>query len=178
MEMNSSYTSHLIFVTAAFVLLFGGITCTTLHPPLPLSIKNRDIREEDRHPASLIAIGNNSHPSLSHKAADTIDLRCLTNGLLPEIETQARQVRLVGQLCPTTELSGSDLGTPEIVNQTNGFLATVFTPQEYHFTSDYIYLAAGKNQVLITWEPPGGTKIHSQLALVRRSLNNSKPSPQ
>ncbi|MBK9040476.1 MAG: hypothetical protein IPL83_15155 [Bdellovibrionales bacterium] len=170
--VQGKHLQNLILVTGTAVIALGGVAWSTLHPP---KIDGTEIQTKvNREPTGMVSVVESSHLLTVSDQIDTINIDCLVSGLAPEIETQARQVRLVGRLCQTESKEPTRLENPQIVNQTNGFLATVFVPQTNLFTSDYIYLTIGKNQFLISWEENGKSKLSSNFSLVRRSINNSK----
>lgn len=153
-------------------MLLGGATWSTLRPP---EIDGTEVQTKvNRAPTGMVSVVESSNLLTIRDQIDTVDIDCLVSGLAPEIETQARQIRLVGRLCQTASNEANRLENPQIVNQTNGFLATVFVPQANFFTSDYIYLAIGRNQFLISWEENGKSKLSSNFNLVRRATNSSK----
>lgn len=169
---HRNHLQNLILVTGTAVVLLGGATWSTLRPP---KINGTEIQTKvNRAPTGMVNVVESSNLLTVSDQIDTVNIDCLVNGLAPEIETQARQIRLVGRLCQADSNDANRLENPQIVNQTNGFLATVFVPQANLFTSDYIYLAMGKNQFLISWEENGKSKLSSNFNLVRRSANSSK----
>ncbi|MCB0362214.1 MAG: hypothetical protein KDD35_05815, partial [Bdellovibrionales bacterium] len=125
-----------------------------------------------------IEIAENPHSSIRTDQTDTVQMGCLKNQPLPPIKTHARQIRLVGELCSSTQNDKDDPTLPEILNQTNGFLATVFLPRPRLFTSDYIYLAKGTNQILVSWNTSAESKISTQVTFVRLLPSDSRTSPQ
>jgi hypothetical protein len=56
-----------------------------------------------------------------------------------------KQIRLTGQACGQKRTPAST----EILNEANGFSATVFHPDDKSFTTDYISLAPGQNRIRI-----------------------------
>ncbi len=174
--VQRNHLKNLILVTGTAVIVLGGVAWSTLRPP---KIDGTEIQTKvNRAPTGLVSVVESPQLLTVSDQIDTINIDCLVSGLAPEIETQARQVRLVGRLCQTESKEPVRLENPQIVNQTNGFLATVFVPQTNLFTSDYIYLAIGKNQFLISWEENGKSKLSSNFSLVRRSINNSKTAQE
>jgi len=153
-----------IISTLFLVCILGVITWFTLRPPERLAI--------DRVPAAS-AQNSSGFRALNKIAnlAETLDLNCVTHNQVRKLKTQAHQLRLTGNLCPPLEslLKGNNkYKAPHIINQTNGFLATVFVTQGDLFTSDYIYLVQGRNQVLFTWESKKDKKSYSELLIVRQ----------
>ncbi|MBK7844950.1 MAG: hypothetical protein IPJ71_14895 [Bdellovibrionales bacterium] len=125
--VQRNHLQNLILVTGTAVVLLGGATWSTLRPP---EIDGTEVQTKvNRAPTGMVSVVESSNLLTIREQIDTIDIDCLVSGLAPEIETQARQIRLVGRLCQTASNEANRLENPQIVNQTNGFLATVFVPQ-------------------------------------------------
>jgi len=166
---RETYQFHFVGITAFLVLTLGLVTWATLRYPQP-EAANAHPSVEARAPASQHNINISENPADGTKLngqVETLDLKCITHGQILEHQTQARHLRLVGRLCPNEPLKSAKYPTPDIVNETNGFLATVFVPESNLFTSDYIYLAQGKNQVRLTWTSDKGEKIQSEFVINR-----------
>ncbi|MCB0365688.1 MAG: hypothetical protein H6624_18690 [Bdellovibrionaceae bacterium] len=162
---HKTFQVHFLGVTFTLVGVLGLITWATLRPPQLAD--NQAPGDKSRAPASSINISESSADNKINGQTETLELKCITHGQLLEHQTQARQLRLVGRLCPAKSPKDGKFGVPDIINETNGFLATVFVPESNLFTSDYIYLAKGKNQVRLIWETEEGDKIHSEFVIVR-----------
>lgn len=80
-----------------------------------------------------------------------IEITCIKK---QETEMQASKVRLTGPICGLREAdSKSQQFKTQILNQTNNFEATVFTDVSAgKFSTDYIPLAPGKNQIFIKFD--------------------------
>ncbi|MCB0385717.1 MAG: hypothetical protein KDD43_10010 [Bdellovibrionales bacterium] len=163
---HKTFQLHFLGVTFSLVGVLGLITWATLRPPEIEARRSAD--RSDRTPASHINISESSADNRINGQTETLELNCITHGQLLEHQTQARQLRLVGRLCPPNSPKDGKYQVPDIINETNGFLATVFVPESNLFTSDYIYLAEGKNQVRLTWENTEGEKIHSEFVILRQ----------
>jgi len=74
---------------------------------------------------------------------ETLALSCWDVSQGQSMTTSARWVRLVGRACAETLKTESW----QVSNQSNGFSATVFAPASKQLTTDYIPLAAGKNEI-------------------------------
>jgi hypothetical protein len=173
---RETYQFQFVGITAFLVLTLGLVTWATLRYPHP-EAANASV--DDRAPASQHNINISENPADGTKLngqVETLDLKCITHGQILEHQTQARHLRLVGRLCPTEPLKTNKYPSPDIVNETNGFLATVFVPESNLFTSDYIYLAQGKNQVRLTWTSEKGEKIQSEF-VINREVPISDTSP-
>lgn len=107
--------------------------------------------ESERQPASVPVIDASSISKKDIKnQVVTIDLDCLKRGSLPSIDSSARQVRVRGRLCD--QGLGSKLVSSTIMNRSNGYTASSFHLKGRRFTSDYISLAPGTNQILLSFE--------------------------
>ncbi len=92
------------------------------------------------------------------QASMTLDLDCSDNSVRPPIAVQTRQLRLRTENC---EVDG-------IRNEKNGFAATVFELGDKRYTSDYISLADGENEIKIHKISPDGTKTLISLRVLSR----------
>lgn len=80
--------------------------------------------------------------SPKENVVSTIDLKCLEPRHLDTVTTANRHVRLTGKFC-----NGLSEGDIEITNRTTGFVATVFPVGPSGFTSDYLRLEPGVNEI-------------------------------
>lgn len=168
---RETYQIHFVGITAFLVLVLGLIAWATLRYPEFSRVTDALEGPQDRAPASQHNINiSEAGPNGTrlNGQVETLDLKCITNGQVMEHQTQARHLRIVGRICPTEPIKAAKYPSPDIVNETNGFLATVFVPESNLFTSDYIYLAQGKNQVRLTWESEKGEKIQSEFVIKRQ----------
>ncbi|MFL5814351.1 MAG: hypothetical protein ACJ763_12300 [Bdellovibrionia bacterium] len=112
---------------------------------------------EGRSPASVTGAFQNA------------EINCSSN---PERATSASKIRLLGPLCNGTEtVDGTAAATPDplirtvVTNETNKFSATVFTDAaSSKFTTDYIPLNPGKNQVKVEFAYKSGKTVTQDLA--------------
>ncbi len=163
-------SSHLILMTSLLVVVTGIITVFSLKPPSQSQPQPQHLTSRGRGPASTIGLVTlpSKEPFLNQEdMTQVLDISCL-NHEATIFKTQAKQIRLMGHLCDLQRSTPhSRLEEPQIINQTNGFLATVFLPQNTLFTSDFIDLTYGKNQILISWKTPSGKQIHKEVSLFR-----------
>ncbi len=62
-------------------------------------------------------------------------------------ESSVHQIRLLGELCQ--KHLKKDLLHSEVINLSNGFVATVFSGKSGQFTTDYISLEKGLNHIVV-----------------------------
>ena len=75
-----------------------------------------------------------------------------------ELSNGVTQIRFTGTAC----MKKSELTSTEIVNESNGFSATVFSLSKNSFTTDYISLAPGSNVIkVIHFFKTGGREVLS-----------------
>lgn len=105
--------------------------------------------------------------STQTQAPNIVDVPCGTNDLT--VETQYTRMRLKGENC----VSNNSPKT-EIKNTSNGYVATVFHKQDFSFTTDYINLVEGMNEINLVFETPEG--VASQRKIVINRAPASAPS--
>lgn len=162
----------MILWTFGLVLVFGfAVSLTLLQPPSSLARKAKG--ESTRQPASIAALpavvpnhivvdpgAHVSDFSVSCEAA-------AESTFAPTIQ----QVRLRGKTCLPS--SKARLTTAQVRNMTNGFVATVFTPDDTRFSTDYINLKDGQNQIMIEMSFSDGTNFARKLMFSRSLLDKS-----
>lgn len=74
---------------------------------------------------------------------ETLAVSCWDSSQGQTLNTSARYVRLTGRGCSENLKNDSW----QVSNSSNGFSATVFAPGQRQLTTDYIPLAAGKNEI-------------------------------
>jgi hypothetical protein len=144
-----------ILWTFTTVVLFGAIVVLTLaEPPPPLQAKLRRpssvATESSRHPAAALPSAMSYEPETKTHESAELTLACektdATYGL------SVTQVRISGASCLPAS-SKREISSAELLNDANGFSATVFYPTPKSFTTDYIALKEGDNKIklLITY---------------------------
>ena len=91
-----------------------------------------------------------------------VDLNCANE--VQSKETNNLRFRLKGSNC-TAENSGPTIAT-QVKNISNGYVATVFHRSPQEFTTDYINLNEGKNEIEVKFETDQGI-IERHLMVVR-----------
>lgn len=101
----------------------------------------------------------------SNSKIETMALGCLKDGDHISKSSRARQVRLKTGLCfgqkPVLEKSN-------IVNRANGFEATLFQLEQGGFSSDYINLVDGENQIVMQLKDAKGRTVSTELTISRQ----------
>lgn len=126
------------------------------------------------HPAALQNMAANPvsegrSPASVSGAFQSAEMNCTDN---PERATSASKIRLLGPLCsgnaaePANVNAASDpLIRTVVMNETNKFSATVFTDSVMgKFSTDYIPLSPGKNQVKVEFAYKSGKTVTQDLA--------------
>lgn len=135
------------------VLTMGlAVAFTLVQPPstmqsklrLPSSVAN----SSSRSPAASLPAFSPAETTESPQAVE-LDLPCEGT---TSFGKSVAQVRLTGATCERGK-SRRDITTVELLNDANGFSATVFYPNQKSFTTDYVALVEGSNliKILITY---------------------------
>jgi hypothetical protein len=118
----------------------------------------------DLTPQASIREGSTDEASKAREASTTgeastlatrglqISIPCTQTPSGAHLTTPLHAVRLDGQTClklPATATS--------ILNTTNGFAATIFPNRIHHFTTDYIELEPGENQIVVQLAASSGS---------------------
>lgn len=147
---------RMIYWTFALVLVLGALNLIIfLQPPRTIAAHSRASHTKVRAPASIghpdygtptDLLATTEFSDLVQGQATDLKLPCgeksSNSSVLP---SGIRQVRLSGISCSSTD----EIVSTEIINEANGFSATVFQPTPQTFTTDYISLAKGPNRIRI-----------------------------
>lgn len=123
------------------------------------------------HPAALKPMAANPvsegrSPASITSSFLSADVACGTN---TDRETSASKIRLSGPLCGTDHSAEHQESDPllraTVLNEANQFSATVFTDAASgKFSTDYIPLSAGKNQIKVEFSYKSGKVISQDVA--------------
>jgi hypothetical protein len=166
-----------IFLTTAVVISLGAVSVTTmLQPPksvarlqsanlLPSKVLVAKTSSEDRGPAA-------TQPATFSDAAlqaknQAVDLPLACRG--PQEAQLAPGVTLV-RLTGTTCTKKGAIAASEVVNDANGFSATVFPLRETAFTTDYIAVVPGINRIRIVHTFKSGEREEREYLIDRTKL--------
>jgi hypothetical protein len=151
----------MIFSTLALVIMMGSIT---VYAMLQAPIGDKNIKAlangpEDAKANRAIASVSASGTPPVNVTTTVIDTRNATEAIELTMNCKSpehlvftdlvRQVRLTGEPCPDTA-NKNEVERTQIRNLSNGFAATVFAKTPLHYTTDYISLARGQNNIEIT----------------------------
>lgn len=98
---------------------------------------------------------------------ETLALGCLRDGVKIEMKSGAKRVRLKASFCDGLAMS---LNESSVVNRANGFEATLFNLESGGFTSDYISLAEGRNQLLFQLKNSKGDQAAGEITVSRAEV--------
>lgn len=125
-----------------------------------------EVSSSARVPASATAeavFESSSEPRNAAKAKSvTMDFNCRKNTEVAE--TEGSHVRLRSQNC--VDANEKQI---TIVNKANGYTASVIITRNSQFTTDFIELSEGDNQIEIQSEEKNGEKVVQYLNLKRRA---------
>ncbi len=94
---------------------------------------------------------------------DIVKLGCWDLADLAPQTVEARWVRLTGRPCQSDPTADSI----EIRNLTNGYIGTVFSAQTDQFTTDFIPLQEGNNEILVRLGHADGVAYENRFTFVR-----------
>ncbi len=94
----------------------------------------------------------------------TLDWNCAESKETPKLK--GTHVRLKSKYCDKTESP-----SVKIINQKNGYTAAVFLAAK-GFSTDFIDLDDGENQLLIEWKNPKGQKVQREFKVFREPAQN------
>jgi hypothetical protein len=148
LAFSYSVFNLLSFPNTPSILLSAQAADPKYAPGTPLAtLASNDLRS----PASV-----NNHPILN------IEVGCQASQnpqpeVQPDSQTTAGKVRLNGALCDIPKLDSSSVLKTQIVNNSNRYLATVFTDlNSGKFSTDYIPLSNGRNAIHLEFVYSGG----------------------
>lgn len=135
------------------------------------SVYNLFYENQGFHPAALKPMAANpisegrQLASSAFSSFQNEETDCEANSV--EKTTQANKIRLSGPLCGAdTVTPASQLIKASVINDTNKFSATVFTDTNAaKFSTDYIPLSSGKNQIKMEFSFRGGKVINHDVSV-------------
>lgn len=159
--------SGIVSVTAALVAALGLIIYTSMMSGNPYAEAVPSTAE--RVPASLASVirlapqAETVAQKALHPETEVVTLNCFNGSTPLELKSHAKQIRLRGPVC-----GGYVFNQPEVINRTNGFVATLFETGRNNYSSDYIHLAVGTNQILISYTDASGDRRLAELTVLRQ----------
>lgn len=154
-----------VFTITGFIVLFFGliVSMSLFSPPRGYFT---EIEEPLRSPAAVVADakGNKAEPQRATMA--DFDIRCFKDGKRQRIKYLAKHLRIHGRLCG--DLPRGELASAIIKNRTVDLLATSYLLKNGRFTSDYLYLEEGENNIEVALVFKNGEQLVSRIDVVRR----------
>ncbi len=159
--MANSPLTPLIRFTTGLVGLMGlavYISLVSLKPATEAQIETI----ATRIPAGFSAApGSIEKLVKEHERMATLQLNCENTDSASPWQVTASLVRLSGRGCVKKGASA------DVVNHTNGRVATIFPLEEDGFTTDYMDLSIGENNVSITTQSEDGTQKVTAVKIIR-----------
>ena len=155
--------------TTTAVLLMGALVLFTLaQPPTPMQARMRRpssvAAESSRGPATTLPSSLATVPESNLPLSVELTLPCEGRSDYPKKVTQ---IRLSGASCNQAN-SKSEIVSVELLNDANGFSATVFYPSKKTFTTDYVALVEGENKIKILISYASGEREERSYVIARR----------
>ncbi|MGE0761976.1 MAG: hypothetical protein AB7N80_01730 [Bdellovibrionales bacterium] len=152
----------LLKVMTGMVVLTGGLVALSLLATNPKE-DGPTLTALARAPASLVGMAlSTAKPAQALlERTSTLEFDC-TPPQTATVTSEIKQLRLVGRLC------GEPPTSTEVLNLTNGFTATIFTPKQGRFASDFIHLAEGENRLRVTYVMDSGERKTSDFQISRQ----------
>jgi hypothetical protein len=162
MNLNAIRRSEIqfIWVLIALVILFGIPMLSSFqadHHEVAASVAIAE-KEAPRAPASASVT---PMISATEKIA-TFKLNCKDKS--PSQEVSSNYLRIFGSLC------GLDSESVQITNSSNGFQASIFMSENDNFSTDFIDLQEGENQLQVNFLDADGHKMLKTLHIYRKPL--------
>lgn len=139
---------YMLWTATAVVLLGALVVFTLAEPPSSLQAKLR-------RPSS-VAMQSSRGPAAAHPPFDTgetssnahesVELTLACDVARNDYPKQVTQIRFSGASCVNAK---REIASVELMNDANGFSATVFYPTVKSFTTDYVALVEGDNKIKI-----------------------------
>lgn len=182
--MVSTNQKQMLFWTSVLVVALGVVSVMILLQPPPQSaalsmspgyarVVRAKIRMQNAAIGSTVKApkaAESRNPASSPGLVVDEGLRA-TDILIPchgstrtQLDDGVNQARLSGRICGP----GREIASSEIKNITNGTSATVFFPTPKAYTTDYIALEPGDNQIKIVHSLKGGDNEELNYVLVRQ----------
>lgn len=151
----------LLKVLSGMVVLTGGLVALSVLATNPK--EDSTLTAVARAPASLVgmALSTNKPAQPLLERTSTLEFDCAPPKTAT-VTSDIKQLRLLGKLCGQQTVAQT-----EVLNLTNGFTATIFTPKHGRFASDFIHLADGDNRFRVTYVLSTGERKVSEFQIER-----------
>jgi hypothetical protein len=155
--------------TFTVVVLMGALVLVTLaQPPSPMQAQLRRpssvASESSRGPAAALPSSLASAPESNLPLSAELTLPCEGRSDYPKKVTQ---IRLSGASCVQANAK-REIVSVELLNDANGFSATIFFPSPKTFTTDYVALVEGENKIKILITYASGEREERSYVIARR----------
>ncbi|MCB0340622.1 MAG: hypothetical protein H6626_13565 [Pseudobdellovibrionaceae bacterium] len=132
-------------ITTFLVVIMGALVYFSLVSPPPIVIGTA--LDSTRSPASIVSPSAGPiSEAVSDEVMPTINLGCLDRGHIKPIDSKASYVRVTGKFCNSRK---SPTDTLVVKNSKSKFVASVFLVDGREFTTDYINLLPGQNEIFV-----------------------------
>lgn len=161
-----------ILITLSFVCLLGGFAVySLLRQPRKVDARLALAKSQQRQPSSISeeAIAKSQAAAVAGKSI-SLSLACDVKNLG---STEGAHLRLLGQTCQTSRKKFTEVS---IKNLSNGFTAEVIDLKEKGYTTDYIDLVVGDNQLLVQRKDQSG-EIFEQTINIQRQPASVDAAP-
>ena len=155
----------LTFTGLSAVILGSWIFIAAYTSPPDVTIAKIKKQAVVRQPSSYVA-SSSGLPLVdrSDSNVETVSLGCLRHNSHIEMKSTAKQIRLKSELCGG---KAAALDSSSIVNRANGFEATLYNLENGGFTSDYISLENGLNQLMFEINDNAGARAVAEISISR-----------
>jgi hypothetical protein len=118
-------------------------------------------------PMKANPVSSGRSPASVSQSFISVELGC--GNTTADHQTAATKMRITGPLCGTQHHDGAQkLTKTKVINNANSFNATVFTDVNVDkFSTDYIPLNTGQNQIQITFAYMDGSSISREIIVTR-----------
>lgn len=159
------------------LIIFGAVTLIFANSVYQLIFDWEEIRGTVSTLASLDKNLNGRSLASSNPLFATIEVKCNAptkkKSASPEELTEttdAVKARILGPFCAPAGVGKNTFSKVEVLNKTSNSSATVISnANEGHFSTDFIPLNAGKNQILIKWLYQGGREFSQVLNIQKKT---------
>ncbi len=159
------HEQRFLLITSFLVALIGApAVYSVVKEPQSLEslAKKQTSTSQDRSPASVKPIVSESSQKNAIKSRSVVlDYSCAHEKSSKEVD--GTLLRLRGKGCKNSQWKNVS-----VVNQTNGFTATVVVLKDNQFTTDYIDLQEGDNQIAIKGTDENGKSVNRTFVVKRR----------
>lgn len=155
---------HFILITLSLVCFLGGFAVhSLLRQPQNVDARLALVTSPQRQPSSISedAVVKSQTAAISGKSI-SLSVACDIKNLG---STEGAHLRLLGQTC---QVGRKKLTEVSIKNLSNGFTAELIDLKEKGYTTDYIDLVVGENQLLVQRKDQSGEVFEQRINIQRQ----------